>query len=633
MSYTNLTGTSIRYASVRGANLDGIAARRNTERLLAQMHEAVPGMSESAVLCVRELSVHVRSRARYMQSGSSVMDAEMERLARNAARPALGPVPANAEAVVFADKAELLSCLARDYVHHLLLQGWWWRVLLPGPSLAVAAMQMWVEEAAHVPAALARLARTRDAVAFVRKLGDDEASAVAQAMVHAHGLALLAEDGAVTPFLQSQSQLISPSLSNSHHVDALTALQQRERDIRDALPEAWAPGLSMPQRRLLALGLSLVRMPGLVRGSAYAQVLPVLLKQAHFSMSRAVIEVREFALGESLQDPSLSASLPAVVPSPAGGSRSGIGLAKPGDTNKFDTGHAKNLLTDEKISLLELPVAKRDDVEPIKNTSPDKYASEVSASLLVGNTQVVETEFGGVFFLCNAALALDLYADFTRPLDHGLELSFWDFLALAAVDLGGPAVRRDPLWPLLAELAGRKPGKRLGADFVPPNEWRMPTDWLLPFASDVGDWQWEADITRLRVHHSAGFVVFDVLRNEMAVKAQLQLEMAPYAVPVLTQLAIIQCKQITAFARWRGWLMPYLGRRVARALGEVHWRRACRQLLNLPGRIECDAERLAVYFSLEQLPIAVRIAGLDRDPGWIPAAGREVRFYFGCDDA
>lgn len=79
--------------------------------------------------------------------------------------------------------------------------------------------------------------------------------------------------------------------------------------------------------------------------------------------------------------------------------------------------------------------------------------------------------------------------------------------------------------------------------------------------------------------------------------------------------------------------MPYLGHRVARALGDTHWRRACRQLLHLHGRIECDAERLTVYFSLEQLPLAVRIAGLDRDPGWIPAAGRDVRFYFGCDDA
>ena len=77
--------------------------------------------------------------------------------------------------------------------------------------------------------------------------------------------------------------------------------------------------------------------------------------------------------------------------------------------------------------------------------------------------------------------------------------------------------------------------------------------------------------------------------------------------------------------------MAYLGRRVARALGDARWRRACRLLLCLPGRVEWDAERLDVHFSLEQLPVAVRMAGLDRDPGWMPAAGRDLRFYFGCD--
>jgi hypothetical protein len=72
---------------------------------------------------------------------------------------------------------------------------------------------------------------------------------------------------------------------------------------------------------------------------------------------------------------------------------------------------------------------------------------------------------------------------------------------------------------------------------------------------------------------------------------------------------------------------------MALALGDARWRRACRQLLSLPGRIMCDAERLEVHLSLERLPVAVRVAGLDRDPGWIPAAGRDLRFYFGCDHA
>jgi hypothetical protein len=40
------------------------------------------------------------------------------------------------------------------------------------------------------------------------------------------------------------------------------------------------------------------------------------------------------------------------------------------------------------------------------------------------------------------------------------------------------------------------------------------------------------------------------------------------------------------------------------------------------------ASDLEVGFSLETYPLEIRLAGLDRDPGWIPAAGRTVRFRF-----
>jgi hypothetical protein len=35
-----------------------------------------------------------------------------------------------------------------------------------------------------------------------------------------------------------------------------------------------------------------------------------------------------------------------------------------------------------------------------------------------------------------------------------------------------------------------------------------------------------------------------------------------------------------------------------------------------------------VHLGLDDLPISLRVAGLDRDPGWIPAAGRSVRLHF-----
>ena len=702
MSYVNLSGTSIRRATARGVQLDGIAARRNTERLLGKMPDTVPGMSASAVLCVRQVSVHVRSKPRYSQPGSNVLGDEsrllsdkMESLARQAARPALGPVPAHAEAVLFADRAEVLSCLARDHVRHLLAHGWWWRVLLPGENLAAAVAQLWVREAAHAPAALARLAQTNDVVAFVRTFKDSEAAAIAQAMVRVHGLTLLADDRLFDAQSGDELLLFTPAELEKDEAQPLS--RELQSKIQAALPEVLVHGLSVSQRQLLALGLSVVRMPGLVRSAAYAQVLPVLL--ARVNAQTSVVDRREDSnfRGTIHKSHPLSSALSLAgervdVPSPAGGRGLGRGSLETASQDKFpqkdsniidyerpvqspaefsspveeyksrisspkDEGNSNiSIPAEQQRTIVPSPASGRGrgqadsfdsntpdtvaattlptDISSLQGLTPQSVMTETlerNDAVAQCQTQVVETQYGGVFFLSNAVLALELYADFTRPLDRGLELSFWDFLALAVVDLGGSEVRKDPLWLLLAELAGRKPGQRPGADFVPPKEWRLPLDWLLPFAGDTAEWTWEADIKRLVVRHTAGFVVLDLLRNEMPVERQLTVELAHYEVSNFKKSTRKLRSPATPLARWRSWVMPYLGHRVAKAMAETLWRRACRQLLNLHGRIECDSERLHVYFSLEQLPVRVRIAGLDRDPGWIPAAGRDLRFYFGCE--
>jgi hypothetical protein len=44
--------------------------------------------------------------------------------------------------------------------------------------------------------------------------------------------------------------------------------------------------------------------------------------------------------------------------------------------------------------------------------------------------------------------------------------------------------------------------------------------------------------------------------------------------------------------------------------------------------IAATATRVGVYFSLAAHPIELRIAGLDRDPGWVPAGGRSIAFHY-----
>jgi hypothetical protein len=72
-------------------------------------------------------------------------------------------------------------------------------------------------------------------------------------------------------------------------------------------------------------------------------------------------------------------------------------------------------------------------------------------------------------------------------------------------------------------------------------------------------------------------------------------------------------------------------RRVREAVVErlgLNGRAALATLCIRPARVMLSPGALDAVFSLDEHAVAIRIAGLDRDPGWIPAAGRVVGFHF-----
>jgi hypothetical protein len=59
-----------------------------------------------------------------------------------------------------------------------------------------------------------------------------------------------------------------------------------------------------------------------------------------------------------------------------------------------------------------------------------------------------------------------------------------------------------------------------------------------------------------------------------------------------------------------------------------------RALVLRTGRIAATRTHVDVVFTLAQVDLAVRRAGIDIDPGWVPWLGRVVRFhYLGRTDA
>jgi hypothetical protein len=162
---------------------------------------------------------------------------------------------------------------------------------------------------------------------------------------------------------------------------------------------------------------------------------------------------------------------------------------------------------------------------------------------------VVDSEFAGIVYLVNLALHLELYGDFTQPMRPGLELPIADFLALVGECVSGDAFAADPVWGLLAELAGREPGGEL----------------------DTVD-----------------------QRDRLLLVEEWTSQLAGCAAPVLGM------ERHTA--------LPFL---CARA-----------------GRLALSPTRLDATFDLAAHPLIIRVAGLDRDPGWVPSAGRILAFHY-----
>ena len=265
-------------------------------------------------------------------------------------------------------------------------------------------------------------------------------------------------------------------------------------------------------------------------------------------------------------------------------------------------------------------------------TGPKTEPAPPRPAAALAPARMVQTQFGGIFYLLNAALALGLYGDFTMPRTPGITLSPWDWLALVGKAWFGTAFTRDPVWEQLSAWAGRRASQRPGRDFTAPDEWKIDPAWLTPWGP-IESLQVHATQSRLQVRHTAGFLVFDVARAPrlapLTQASALCANSKPLRSAVLSRArAVSPALPRRGTARWLRCLLGYLEARLVLALGLDAHHDMPALLCRHPARVLTSLDALEVELSLADLPLAIRIAGLDRDPGWIPAAGRSLRFRF-----
>ena len=179
-------------------------------------------------------------------------------------------------------------------------------------------------------------------------------------------------------------------------------------------------------------------------------------------------------------------------------------------------------------------------------------------------TDGTATRLGGVFFLLPVMRAFGWPASAEDPWRLASTTGTWGALEALARGLLGDRLGDDPLWRLLAHLDGREPDT-------------MPRDAETPKSADLT---------------------------------------AP--VPGLPP----------ALAAWTRTVLPEVEARLVDALALDGPASVPEVVLLRDAAVHTTRSHVDVVFPLASAGLAVRRAGLDADPGWVPSAGRVVLFHY-----
>lgn len=656
--------TRVHRLKVRGPSLNPAATRLRLASLLAGVDLRPPRMPPAATLILRRVRDPSPGSLRLTTGGGpsriwerAVRDRLCDYYAR-AWRPALGEPASDPEAVLFMDNAELLSHLALDIRYGRATSCWWWREFLRGrPAVPQTLTALLVDDAAAVPAAVALLARRGQSEAVVGMLTPEMASAVLRAVERSY----------VLPDLRAGpvEEKLRPATRGTPAEDQASRLgHPDETDQPVALRPQWEPPgsseetLAPVHRLLLGIALELARRPEIVRTNTFVRTVrrwwaepsaPVPKPQPA-SPAIAVSAQRPRAgdvVSPVVREPEVPGALPNDGPPPI------RTTTTPVDESVVQDEAVAGVVALAGSSAVGGPASQIEQqrepssrvAEPVADADASDPVPPVDAVASYGGPDGLETHLAGAFFLCNVMLYLDLPACFQTDTGLASGVGFWETLELLTRALLPDPPRGcvdDALWDVLASLAGRRPAEPIGSG-LRDEHFVLPRAWLEEEPEGPGRLQWCVEDFRVWLWSEHGYVLAVLpVGSERPVEtvaacletlgvAQSQLPDGPSSeAPPFDSLADPLLTSVAPGARsWLSSVLPFLKRRLARALGLDNPDAELAGALQLrPGTIYVTAMHVDVVMPLESVSLPVRLAGLDRDPGWLPQAGRVVKFYF-----
>lgn len=612
--------------------------RWRLERLLGAVREAK--LPPSAILLVQTLETELTSSQLTSallpgkQQWAYLLQRTLIQATYAAQRPNHGVIPPGAKAILFIDEAEALACLLLAWLHNNLEQ-WWCRSLQHHWGLSQFKLVTVLSTHARcLPGVITLLTRWQVAFNLIASLTDDEALAIVQTVIETFELST------VQPFF-SQLPASMPSFTRLQ-----TLLPPPWQQWLPAMN-----GLSKPQAALLGVALTIQQRPMLLHSPAVLTAWqawweektavsplptppptqPTVGLGQHLSDEKTAVPPNTLSpvtdrleRGLSAYDATSSATPSQRLPD----GRTAVSQKVPSPTierglSAYDADTSSQRLPDEKtaVSPPTPPTAQTHLAHPDSPTNPAAWAvsptvpqTAVAAENSGGKTAVfppnqppaatatpeqnnqpvslaetaIHSRLGGVFYLINVLLALDIPAGLAG--EQG-QVSPWvalegvaRLLLAAAVD-GDICYAKDGLWELLAGLNGRSATKSvatlpLGHDFTPSPPTQPLTAWpppapLPPLAADN---------------------------------------------PLLAAIA-------PSFLNWLQFVTPFVLGQLQQTVPDLLIP-SITSLLAIPARIYATHTHLDVILPLEAIALPVRLAGLDFDPGWLPRWGRVVLFHY-----
>lgn len=445
---------------------------------------------------------------------------------RTAVRPAQVPVSTTANSVWFTDQAEWLACLSWDVYRGVAGARWWWQAALrphTHRSRTEILFQLWREEVQWLPAALTLLLHqnnpginSSDITTLLAELTSSQSRQLLEQVIEVYQcplpLSLSSLITALRPHLAPAIRnLIQPLLPEMQALVAVClSLPSTSQFLQESLSLAIKTGLPV------APDAELSELEELAQQQPTEQPLPTVSPEStppevaadndrvipHHSIPK-IVAIQSTPL-ESLPDP------------------------------VTDLAQGKDKLPNPALEQSQSPSPLPGSAPVPLTDSPNLSLPLLSATnpTLVGAEQGIFSGVGGLWYLVNVLGALNWPG--RSPI-----LTPWHQLSALAQALL-PEVPPDPVWGLLAEIAG---------DTVP--------------TAVLSQWQ-EDTLDQVRLHLVERLEQPEAISNYILEPATLYLT-----------------------------------------------------------RTHVD-----VVFTLDQIRLDVRMAGLDRDPGWVPELARAIAFHY-----